>query len=146
MAGTAPGVEVEGAEEFRKAMRKMGRDLGNLKAIHQKAGDTVLHQAQQIVPVVSGDLKKSIKLNVSQKAAVIKAGNNRKMGKAVKGRKRAKNGAVPYAGPIHFGWYRRGISPQPFLYDALDKRRAEVIAAYEDDVDGLVRRLDRETP
>ena len=37
---------------------------------------------------------------------------------------------VPYAGPIHFGWGRRNIHPQPFLYEALDKRRDEVLDAF----------------
>jgi len=44
--------------------------------------------------------------------------------------------AVPYAGPVHFGWptrpnpakgWRGGpIRPNPFLYDALDARREQV--------------------
>jgi len=48
--------------------------------------------------------------------------------------------AVPYAGPVHFGWpnrpnaakgWRGGpIRPNPFLYEAMDKRVGEVMAIY----------------
>ena len=51
-----------------------------------------------------------------------------------------------YAGVIHFGWPRHNIEPQPFLYDALDKRSDEVIALYERRITALVQKLDRETP
>ena len=54
--------------------------------------------------------------------------------------------SVPYAGVIHFGWPRHNIEPQPFLYDALDRRSDEVIKLYEDRITDLVHKLDRETP
>jgi hypothetical protein len=54
--------------------------------------------------------------------------------------------SVPYAGPIHFGWPRHNIKPQPFLYDAADRRINDVVNVYEKRVDALVTRLDRETP
>ena len=46
------------------------------------------------------------------------------------GKVRAGMKAVPYAGPIHFGWGRRNITPQPFLYQAIDRRHAEVLDTY----------------
>ncbi len=51
-----------------------------------------------------------------------------------------------YAGVIHFGWPRHNIEPQPFLYDALDKRFDEVVRVYEKRITDLVHKLDRETP
>jgi hypothetical protein len=51
-----------------------------------------------------------------------------------------------YAGVIHFGWPRHNIEPQPFLYDALDKRFDEVTKLYELRIAALVQKLDRETP
>ena len=54
--------------------------------------------------------------------------------------------AVPYAGPIHFGWPARNIEPQPFLYDALDDKADEVAHLYGLGIEVLVDKLDRETP
>jgi hypothetical protein len=53
---------------------------------------------------------------------------------------------VPYAGPIHFGWPRHNIAPNPFIYDALDDRKAEVIDKYEAHIEALVEKVGRETP
>jgi hypothetical protein len=53
---------------------------------------------------------------------------------------RAGRTSVPYAGPIHFGWPAHNIEPTPFLYDALDQRRSEVIDLYEQRVGDLIRK------
>ena len=47
---------------------------------------------------------------------------------------------MPYAGPMHFGWRARAIDPNPFLYDALDERRDEVVAAYEKQTADLLKK------
>lgn len=125
-----PRVEVEGAKELRRALKRMGHDVKDLTAINRKAAQPVLEKAKDIVPVRSGRLKRSIRLSATQKRAAILAGKS----------------TVPYAGPIHFGWRRRNIEPQPFLYDALDERRQEVIDVYESHVEALVRRVDAMTP
>jgi hypothetical protein len=39
-------------------------------------------------------------------------------------------GGVEYAGPIHFGWPKKRIRPNPFIYDAIDGRRQEVAQRY----------------
>jgi hypothetical protein len=130
MAGGTPAVEVSGAKELRKALQRMNADLKDLTAIHKEAGELVAAEARTLVPVLSGALQKSIRSKATKSKARVTAGNR----------------LVPYAGPIHFGWPRHGIDPQPFLYDALDDRREEVIAKYEKGIEALVRRVDRETP
>ena len=52
---------------------------------------------------------------------------------------RAGFARVPYAGPIHFGWRKRNIQPQPFLYEALDKRRNEVFDRYNKEVRNILK-------
>lgn len=89
--------------------------MGDLKSIHKDAADVVLDKALALVPVRSGRLKNTLRSAATQRSGRVRAGFKR----------------VPYAGPIHFGWPERHISPQPFLYDALDWRRAEVIQTYE---------------
>lgn len=130
-AQAAPGtVQVEGAKELRRALKKMGDDLKDLKSLHAAAAKPVLERSRELVPRVSGTLGRSIRISGSTAGASIRAGKR----------------AVPYAGPIHFGWRRRNIEPQPFLYDALDQRRQEVFDTYNGRIEELVRRLDRETP
>lgn len=132
MAGTSPQIQVEGAAELRRALKAMGQDLADLKEIHRDAADSVAEGARERVPVVSGTLLGTIRTSVRQTGASVMAGGGRRR--------------VPYAGPIHFGWHRRRIVPQPFLYDAMDDRRAEVAERYESEVAKMVTELDAKTP
>lgn len=129
MAGQ-PAVKVIGAKEFRDAMKRMSADLKDMTAVHRQAGDAVADEARQIVPYVSGALQGSIRPRASKTQVNVAAGSK----------------GVPYAGPIHFGWPSRNIRPQPFLYDALDRRFNEVVDKYEQHIEALVEKVGRETP
>jgi hypothetical protein len=125
-----PAVQVKGAKELRRAMKHMDADLRDLRDVNLAAARIVAQRAEQTVPRRSGRLGGSVKPTASRSRGNVVAGSR----------------LVPYAGPIHFGWRKRNIEPQPFLYDALDDRRTEVIDKYEAEIEGLVRRLDREAP
>ena len=124
-------VEVEGGPELRRAFGKLDKRADDLKDVHRSAVEVVESEAESLVPVNSGALRDSIKSRVTKRGGAVVAGGGR---------------LVPYAGPIHFGWRARNIEPQPFLYDALDRRRGEVVDRYEQGIDELVRRFDREAP
>ncbi len=126
----AATVRVTGADELRRALRRAGDDMSDLKAIHREAADKVTGEAKARVPVVSGELGASIRSGATKRSAYVAAG--RKL--------------VPYAGPIHFGWPERNIEAQPFLYDALDDRREQIIGLYERKVGAMVHRIDATTP
>jgi hypothetical protein len=79
-----------------------------------KAATIVVEEAKRLVPYRTGALADSIR-----------AGKVVSGGKVYAGKAR-----VPYAGPIHFGWANRNIAPNPFLYDAADRRVSEVMDAY----------------
>lgn len=141
MAGK-PGIQID-ARAFQKAMRKMNRELQRgMKAENLKAAQMVAAEARGRVPVRSGRLRKTIKARATPKAGHVRAGNN--LRQRTKSGKRSGS-AVPYAGPIHFGWPAHGIEPNPFLYEALDSRRGEVILVYEERVQKLVNRVGRES-
>jgi hypothetical protein len=131
MPASGARVEVEGAKELRRALKRMGDDLADLRAINLEAAQAVADQARERVPVASGRLRGSIKPRATKTRGYVTAGNNR---------------LVPYAGPIHFGWHRRHIVPQPFLFDALDERRDDIVRKYQARVGDLVERVGRETP
>jgi hypothetical protein len=121
------GIKVTGAKETRRALRGFGDDLSDLKDVHTQIARMVVTEAQGRAPVRFGALRRSIRGSGTQTRATVKAGKKR----------------VPYAGPIHFGWPDRNIKPQPFLYEALDSRKGEVIDNYKKAVDKAVRKYDR---
>jgi len=125
-----PAIRIEGGRELRRAFREAGDDMSDLKDLHKRLADDVAGTAKTKVPVRSGRLQRSIRGSGTKTAARIRAGNNRKSGPT----------SVPYAGPIHFGWSARGIKAQPFMYDALDDRRQEVVDAYNRQVQEIIRK------
>ena len=113
---------IQGLAEVNKALRSMSKETrDSMKATHKKAAEIVIQGAKRYVPVVSGKL-----------AASIRDGSTQRMGRV-----RVGSASVPYAGAIHFGWPARQIKPQPFIYDALDDRRAQVAAVYVKRIDEL---------
>lgn len=114
-------IEVEGARELRRAIRKMeasGLDV-ELKTANKEAADTVAQRARERhVPVRDGDLKRAIRGLGSKTKAQVKAGG-------------ARGGTRDYAGVIHYGDPKRGIEPQPFLHQAASDEWKEVRKKYE---------------
>lgn len=121
---TKPSIKVDGAREIRRALRSVDGGVEDLKATHAEAAQIVERRAAQLVPRRSGLLSSTVRSTGQASGGVVRAGLSR----------------VPYAGPIHFGWPGHNISPQPFLYDALDDRRQQVIDAYESRVNQLIKK------
>ena len=108
-------VHVEGLEELRARLVALDKGLAaRVKATNFDAAMLVAKAANAHVPVVSGKLARSIRASATTHTAVVRAGGAK----------------VPYAAPIHWGWPKHNIHPNPFLYDALDERAVEVIALY----------------
>ena len=120
-----PQLELVGYRELRRDLRKLGDEaIAGLKEVNKEAADIVATAARPMVPVRSGRLKGTLRTTGTTRGGIVRMGRK----------------AVPYAGPIHFGWpsrpnpakgWRGGpIEPNPFLYDAMDRRVPEVMAAY----------------
>jgi len=118
-------VSVEGARELRKALKTVGDEAkAGLKDVNLEVAEIVARAAVTKVPARSGALRETVRAAGAQTRASVKAGFKK----------------VPYAGVIHFGWPARGILPRPFLYDALDARRDEVMEAYTDGMADLIKK------
>ncbi len=118
-------VSVEGARELRKALKTVGDEAkAGLKDVNLEVAEIVARAAVTKVPSRSGALRETVRAAGAQTRASVKAGFKK----------------VPYAGVIHFGFPARGILPQPFLYDALDARRDEVMDAYTDGIADLIKK------
>jgi hypothetical protein len=153
VARPKPGVRVINQREFTKLLKSLGADaVDDIKKAHEAAAIIVKDEAKSLAPVhgsvsvisgtpywgtpphSAGKLRASIRASGQQRGGFVRAG--RKL--------------TPYAGPVHFGWpsrpnpskgWRGGpIAPNPFLYDALDKRREEVADAFARYIDDIRRK------
>ena len=125
--------EIVGDRQFQRQLKRLDTLVDDLKEFHTDLGELVMREALTRVPVRSGDLRDTVRSSGTKTRATVRAGYK----------------AVPYAGPLHFGWptrpapalgWRGGpIRPNPFLYDALDDRRDEVIKAYDDKIEELAK-------
>lgn len=124
------------AKQLRKQLRSLDRSLlKDMRQANKDAAEVVARQAKIEVPRRTGRLAKSIGVLASQ----------------TKGQVRVGSASVPYAGPVHFGWpsrpnkakgWRGGpIRPNPFIYAALDKRRAAVLEVYRGRVQQTVDKI-----
>ncbi|MCC6434437.1 MAG: HK97 gp10 family phage protein [Acidimicrobiales bacterium] len=133
-------IEVEGVSGLARALRKAG-DEGSrdfLLQANKEAAASVETAARPAIPVRSGRLVGSLRSSGSAKGGVVLLGKAR----------------VPYAGPLHFGWFaartwgrtiaRRPIKPGLWLYDALDRRRGEVEDIYYRRLDELLAIVTKE--
>lgn len=122
-----PGVKVEGLKGLVRALKRAEADdlLALLKAANAEAAKDVEQTARPLAPVLTGRLVGSLRSSGTARAGVVR------LGKA----------SVPYAQPIHFGWPKRHIQPQPFLYEALDRRIEEVTRLYHERVEELAEAI-----
>lgn len=124
MAG-GPEIGIVGLRAFIKSLETAGVEVQDLKAAANRAGNIVVNEAKSQAPVVSGRLAASIRQSKQKSGVVIRVGS----------------AGVPYAGVIHFGWPHRNIRKNPFLYNASDAKRDEVIEAYTEELNRLVDKL-----
>lgn len=115
------------AAEFQQYLRTLDSNVkAGVPGIGQEAAEPVAELARSIVPRDSGTLAGSIRVFGTKRDAGVRAGFKK----------------IPYAGPAHFGHRPRAqggfMRPVPYLYDALDARRGEVLALFEERVNDLI--------
>jgi hypothetical protein len=124
-------IQVDGLAELFRALKAIGTPVEEIKAANKESGELVARTARNIVPVQSGALRKTIRVaNVSTNVKI-----------------RAGSARVPYANPIHWGWFRdrkrgfnRNILPNPFMSKALGYTREEVVANYVANIQKLIKK------
>ena len=117
------GIKVKGLRSSIKALQAIGVDAAEIKAAGNDAGEIVAREARNLVPVRTGNLRNSIRTSKALNKVSVSAGNN---------------GKVPYANPIHWGWFKRNIKPQPFFIKALGITRDEVYQNYYRNITKLI--------
>lgn len=119
-------VKIDGLPRLRRALREVGRDVADLKAANAKAAALVAAASSPRAPRRSGALAASVRGNRAAGRASIAAGG----------------AALPYAGPIHWGWPARNIAPNPFIVEAAQATESLWLAAYAEDLDRLAASID----
>ncbi len=120
-----PVLQVDGARQLRRSLRKAGDDLTDLKRAHRDVGNVVLGRARGTAPRRSGRLAASQRVGATKTQAIVRAGGAR----------------LPYAGPIHWGWPARGIAPQPWLVEAAQSTEPIWTKRFEAAIDEIVRKI-----
>jgi hypothetical protein len=119
------GVKVKGLRSVTKALQSVGVPNKELNAAAKKSAGRVVNEAQTLVPVRSGKLRDSIRISATlTKGISIRAGSD----------------SIPYANPIHWGWFRRNIKPQPFFVKAIGLTRDDVYQDYLRELSDLIVR------
>lgn len=117
MAGD--GIELEGAETFRRTSDDLKRGLENLSPAHDKAGQLLLDRAIPRTPRESGQLASSGRVLAGPEEVTVTF-------------------EEVYAAVIHNGWPDRNITAQPWLADTAESSTTSLTDVYVDHVDDLV--------
>jgi hypothetical protein len=115
-------IRVRGLNEAVRALKVIGVPAKEISQAGYEAGQVVADEARTLVPVKTGALKGTIRVAKQQRAVVVRAGSAR----------------VPYANPIHWGWFRRGILPNPFFSKALKLNIEEIYTRYFENLGDLI--------
>jgi|TARA_R110002110_G_scaffold402437_1_gene619730 HK97 gp10 family phage protein len=123
-----PGVKVKNLREINKALAAIGVPKEAVKDAGKESGELVANEARSLAPVRTGALRDSIRVGATARGKItVLAGNNR-----------TSKSAVPYANPIHWGWFKRHIRPQPFFVTALGYTRSEIYDNYFKQMEKLI--------
>jgi len=120
----AAAIEVKGIKELNRTLLDLGSDLSDLKDANEALSKIVANRAAALVPVRKGTLKGTIKSVRSPKKVQIAAGSS----------------SVPYAPIIEFGWAKRNIRPQSYLYRAANELRDEIKTRFANNISDLIKK------
>ncbi len=117
---------VIGQRRFVQTMRKAGADMDDLKGVNAQAAETALPAVRSLVPHgATGRLAASLRTGATRRAGVIRAGRK----------------AVPYAGPINYGWPARHIRPRLFVNDGVASTESQWQKVYKDFIEKTMKQV-----
>ena len=120
-------VRTEGLTELRAELRKIdseGELLRGLREAHRAAADVVAQEAARRAPRRTGALRSSIRALARQTSGQVAAG-------------KAK---VPYAAAVEFGYPRRNIPKQPYIFPAIEAKSETIVEIYADGLQKLMKK------
>lgn len=117
-------VKVEGLNKLVRDLESLGLAVDDLK----DAFSTIAREAAEVIekaaPRKSGALAASVRGNRAKSKAVVTSGR----------------ASVPYAGPINYGWPKRGIKAAGFMQKADEQYAPKAAQRLEEEINHQIRR------
>lgn len=132
-------VAISGHTEVLKLLKEVGAPDEAIKEANREIANIVVREAKSTAQFkyTSKSYRYKSKGRLLQ---TVRAGNTKDKAVIMAGMK-----SVPYAGPIHWGWFydknwfiQKNIEPNPFLANALGYKREEIIETYKKNIDKLI--------
>lgn len=115
-------MKIDGFRELRRDLKRATPEVNKALTFEmRRVANMVASDARGLAPKLTGRLAASLKGSATQRRATVRS-------------------TLPYAGPIHWGWPKRNIKPQPFIQQTVERGGDR----YADEVfDALDRALSR---
>jgi hypothetical protein len=117
------GFKVEGLTQVTRALTQIGVEVDDLKDAFAAISAEAAQIAASHAPRKSGRLAGDVRGNRAKSKAVVTAGR----------------AAVPYAGPINYGWPIRGISASGFMQKADQQMQGRAVQMLESEINKVIR-------
>lgn len=118
------GVRVVGLKETVRDLQKLGVEVSDLKETFGDIAAAGARYASSFAPSRSGKLARTIRGNKAKNIARVMAGRAR----------------VRYAGPINYGWQKRGIKASHFMQRADKALQPDAVKMLEAGLDRAIRK------
>jgi hypothetical protein len=125
-------IGVEGLASTIRTMKALGDDTATIKEALRQAALTMAEAAKDTIPEKTGKLKRTLRVSATNYGSFVLAGTKK----------------VPYANPIHWGWFvdrksdaarkssrgyiKKNIKPNPFFSKALGYTKEEIFRNFTD--------------
>jgi hypothetical protein len=123
MAGGAAGFRIEGVNKLVRDLQALGLEVDDLKDVFADLAAKGATLAARFAPKRTGRLAGNIRGNRAKSKAVVTSGGR----------------AVPYAGPLNYGWPARGIAPSNYLQRADEALRPYALAELSAGIDRKIK-------
>jgi len=127
-------IRLDGLNQLFSALKALGAPVEAIEEANKAAAVPVMRTAKNIAPVRTGALRNTVRIGPAKTNVRIRAGLKR----------------VPYANPIHWGWFydknnfiTKNIRPNPFMSRALGYNRDEILMNY---VKSMKKLIDKYEP
>lgn len=117
------GTQVEGLNRLVRDLQSLGVEVDDLKAAFSKIAAEGAERASQYAPKRTGKLASDVRGNRAKSKAVVTSGR----------------AAIKYAGPINYGWPKRGIEPALYLQKADESMQPIALQMLEDEINKQIR-------
>lgn len=129
LGGVTGGLRVRGGRELRSSLKRAGGDLNDFRDLNRRAAGLVMPVAKGRTPIGPGrrgHIRDSVRSSGTRTAAIVRAGNNTRF---------------PYANPVHWGWVRRGIKPNPWVSRAAQETEPAFTELYFEGLELIIGKV-----